>query len=90
MDAPEDPNEMLYKQFLPFNISEWNDKKNCDRYMHMGEMSERCSKFSPLLAMHALYRRTMDWRAGSHTPGFCWISAETQTIIAAEPGNRVK
>ena len=36
-----------------------------------------------LLAMHSLQNRIMDWRTRSNTPGFSWITAAAQTILAA-------
>ena len=48
----------------------------------MRKCQKRCSKFSALLAMHALQRRIMNWRTRSNTAGFCRKSAVAQAIPA--------
>lgn len=48
----------------------------------MWKCRKRCSKFLSLPRMHALHRRSMDWRTRSNAHGFGWIIAAAQTSLA--------
>lgn len=47
----------------------------------MGKCHKRCSKFSTLLSMHALYRQTVDWRTYSNTLDFVGYPQQQRRVL---------
>ena len=59
--------------------------KDITKIVHdVWKFHKRCSMLPPLLAMHALHRRTINWQILWKIPTFCWISAVSQTFLATK------